>query len=89
MFEKVKIPIKTIEEIDLFEQKNIVSNYGSAHMSGGRVTFFPLIHAMVLFLSILVSSVMFLNQSNIIKIIVFYMRRLIVVVLKEVLKCNQ
>ncbi|NOR84519.1 hypothetical protein GQ473_00230 [archaeon] len=56
---KFEIPTKTIEDAYLFNQKKIDLNYGHTHRYNGRVTFFPLIYAIILFLSILVSSVMF------------------------------
>ena len=63
MLNKFKIPTKTIEDVYLFEQKKSVSN--SRFMYGNnRVNFIPLIHAMVLFISIIVSSVMFRYVSQ-------------------------
>lgn len=64
MSDKFKIPNKMIEDVCLFEQKKIVSNHGCGHKINNKVTFFSVIHAMVLFLSIIVSSVMFRYVSQ-------------------------
>ena len=66
MSDKFKSPKKTIEDVYLFEQNNsrIGSNFKSTHKFTDGISLFPVLHAIILLLSIIVTSVMFRYVSQ-------------------------
>lgn len=64
---KFKIPTKTIEDVYLFEQKNIRSNRSNfklTHRFTDGISLFPVLHAIILLLSIILTSVIFRYVSQ-------------------------